>query len=118
MPIRHIQLSVAALLLMLMFAVPAAAQKGIGEPTGVAGQAVKPPIETIARRSEAEGHFFLPEVDLDQVRAGIFISALSPFLISTTAGLQCTSITRSLASPRVRTSASRSSRTRSGQLPN
>jgi hypothetical protein len=50
MPIRDIQLhSVAvALLLVLIFAVPAAAQKGMGEPAGVAGQAVKPPIETMS----------------------------------------------------------------------
>ncbi len=37
-----------ALLLMLMFAAPAVAQKGMGEPTGVARQAVKPPIETMS----------------------------------------------------------------------
>ena len=37
-----------ALLLMLVFAAPAAAQKGMGEPTGVARQAEKPPIETMS----------------------------------------------------------------------
>jgi hypothetical protein len=37
-----------ALLLGLLFALPAAAQKGTGEPTGVARQAVKPPIETMS----------------------------------------------------------------------
>ena len=36
------------LLLVLLFAMPAAAQKGMGEPTGVARQAVKPPIETMS----------------------------------------------------------------------
>ena len=49
MPMRNFQLSVAmALLLGLLFAVPAAAQKGMGEPTGVARQAVKPPIESMS----------------------------------------------------------------------
>ena len=49
MPMRGFQLSLAmALLLMLMFAAPAVAQKGMGEPTGVARQAVKPPIETMS----------------------------------------------------------------------
>ena len=49
MPMRNFQLGVAmALLLGLLFAVPAAAQKGMGEPTGVARQAVKPPIETMS----------------------------------------------------------------------
>ena len=49
MPMKYFQLSLAmALLLMLMFAVPTAAQKGMGEPTGVARQAVKPPIETMS----------------------------------------------------------------------
>jgi hypothetical protein len=49
MLMRDFQLSLAmALLLMLMFAVSAAAQKGTGEPTGVARQAVKPPIETMS----------------------------------------------------------------------
>ncbi len=37
-----------ALLLVLLFPLPAAAQKGTGEPTGVARQAVKPPIETMS----------------------------------------------------------------------
>jgi hypothetical protein len=37
-----------ALLLMLIFVVPAMAQKGMGEPTGVAREAVKPPIETMS----------------------------------------------------------------------
>ncbi len=49
MPTRNFQLGVAmALLLGLLFAVPAAAQKGMGEPTGVGRQAVKPPIETMS----------------------------------------------------------------------
>ena len=49
MPMRNFQLGVAvALLLGLLFAMPAAAQKGMGEPTGVARQAVKPPIETMS----------------------------------------------------------------------
>jgi hypothetical protein len=49
MTMRNFQLGVAmALLLGLLFAVPAAAQKGMGEPTGVARQAVKPPIETMS----------------------------------------------------------------------
>jgi hypothetical protein len=46
---RNFQLGVAmALLLGLLFAVPAAAHKGMGEPIGVARQAVKPPIETLS----------------------------------------------------------------------
>src|SRR5512144_1433160 len=49
MPMRNFQLGVPmALLLGLLIAVPAAAQKGMGEPTGVARQAVKPPIETMS----------------------------------------------------------------------
>ena len=36
------------LFLGLLFAMPAAAQKGMGEPTGVARQAVKPPTETMS----------------------------------------------------------------------
>ena len=46
---RKFQLGVAmTLFLGLLIAVPAAAQKGMGEPTGVARQAVKPPIETMS----------------------------------------------------------------------
>ena len=46
---RELHLGVAmALLLGLLGAMPAAAQKGMGEPTGVARQAVKPPIETMS----------------------------------------------------------------------
>ena len=37
-----------ALLSALLCAIPAAAQKGMGEPTGVGQQAVKPPIETMS----------------------------------------------------------------------
>jgi hypothetical protein len=37
-----------ALLWMVLFTVPAMAQKGMGEPTGVAQQAEKPPIEVMA----------------------------------------------------------------------
>ncbi|MFO1152727.1 MAG: hypothetical protein U1E42_03530 [Rhodospirillales bacterium] len=37
-----------ALFSALLFTMPAAAQKGMGEPTGVARQAVKPPIETMS----------------------------------------------------------------------
>jgi hypothetical protein len=40
--------TVAAFLLVLLSAVPAAAQKGMGEPTGVARQPAKPPIETMS----------------------------------------------------------------------
>ena len=49
MLIRAFQLSVAmVLLLMLVVAGPAAAQKGMGEQTGVGRQAEKPPIETMS----------------------------------------------------------------------
>lgn len=49
MLIRASQLSVAmVLLLMLVVAGPAAAQKGMGEQTGVGRQAEKPPIETMS----------------------------------------------------------------------
>jgi hypothetical protein len=48
MSITSRQLGIAALLSVLLFAVPAAAQKGMGEPTGVAREAVKPPIETLS----------------------------------------------------------------------
>jgi hypothetical protein len=43
-----VQLGAIALFLGLLCAMPAAAQKGVGEPTGVAGQAVKPPIEDMS----------------------------------------------------------------------
>jgi hypothetical protein len=46
MPMRNTPFGVAiALLWMVLVAVPATAQKGTGETTGVAQQAVKPPIE-------------------------------------------------------------------------
>jgi hypothetical protein len=49
MQIRNIRFGVAmALSWMVLFAVPAAAQKGMGEPTGVGQQAVKPPIEAMS----------------------------------------------------------------------
>lgn len=39
---------VIALLAAALFAVPAAAQRGTGEPTGIAQQAIKPPIEALS----------------------------------------------------------------------
>jgi hypothetical protein len=48
MSIPGLQLGAIALLLWLLCAMLAASQKGIGEPTGVARQAVKPPIETMS----------------------------------------------------------------------
>ena len=48
MSITSRQLGIAALSSVLLFAVPAASQKGVGEPTGVAREAVKPPIETLS----------------------------------------------------------------------
>jgi hypothetical protein len=48
MSIPGLQLGAIALLLWLLCAMLAAAQKGTGEPTGVARQAVKPPIETMS----------------------------------------------------------------------
>ena len=47
-PITGLRLAAVALSSALLFALPAAAQKGMGEPTGVARQAVKPPIETMS----------------------------------------------------------------------
>jgi hypothetical protein len=48
MSVPGLQLGVIALLLWLLCAMLAAAQKGMGEPTGVARQAVTPPIETMS----------------------------------------------------------------------
>ena len=46
---RYFQLSIAmALSMVLVFAAPAMAQKGMDEPTGVARQTVKPAIETMS----------------------------------------------------------------------
>ena len=45
---RTLQASIIMLLSAALFALPAAAQKGMGEPTGVARQAVKPPVQAMS----------------------------------------------------------------------